>query len=115
MAKGIINHSDEFRKLLFQQSDRYNIPFAHICVHLGIDYERFLGKYANVKMLSDEDNLTMSDGDLIKMAKMLGVDVRFVLVVKDEKKFEQEIDALKRKLRDEYINRKKAKPAASVK
>lgn len=107
MAKELINRSDEFRKLIFQQSDRYNLPFTHICNHIHLDYERFIKGYANIKNLSESDAVMVTDNQLIEIGKMLGVNVRMVLVIRDEKAFSQEIVSIKEKLKDEYISRKK--------
>ncbi len=106
MAKGFVNHSDEFRKLLFQQSERYNIPFTHLCRYANISYKRFLEEYANVDIQSKHYKSTLTDDQLIKMGHALGLEVRFLIIVKDKAKFEETIAEVKKKLKDDYVNRK---------
>lgn len=115
MPKGFVNRSDEYRKLLFQQSERYNIPFTHLCKEVGIDYKRFVQGYANIKdMHTKYADILISDEQLIEMGKLLGLDVRFVIVIKDEKKFEENILEVKSRLKDGYINRKKERDPAGT-
>lgn len=115
MPKGFVNRSDEFRKLLFQQSDRYNIPFTHLCHAVGIGYKRFVQGYANIKdMHTKHADILVSDEQLIEMGKLLGLDVRFVIVIKDEKKFEENILEVKRRLKDGYTNRQKEGDSAGA-
>jgi hypothetical protein len=106
MPKGLINHSDELRKLLIQQAERYNIPFMHICKRVGIDYKTFLKGYANIKNLRDAD-VELHDLKLVEMAKLVGLDVRTVIVVKDDKVFSEEALQIKKMLKDEYIDSQK--------
>ena len=102
MARGIINRSDELGKLIFQQADKYNLPFMHICRRVGISYKRFLKEYANIKDLNrPEDRDLLPDHHLIEIAALVGINVRTTLVVRDEKAFEIEAKELKEKLKDE--------------
>lgn len=115
MPKGIVNKSDEFRKLLFQQSERYNIPFTHLCHRIGVSYERFIETYANIADLERKDSdIGIFDEKLIEIGNLLGIDVRMVIVIKDEKKHEVDIIEIKKKLKDEYNNRKKERDASGT-
>jgi hypothetical protein len=106
MAKGIINQSDELRKLLIQQAEKYNIPFMHICNHVGIQYKEFLKGYANIKNIRKDQAVDIPDYKLVEMAKLVGLDVRMVLVIRDDKTFAQEALQIRKKLKDEYDDSK---------
>lgn len=106
MPKGILNQSNEFRKLIFHQADKYNISIMHVCYRVGVDYKTFLRSYANVKDLPNTE-VSLADYVLVEIANILGINVRSVFVVRDEYKFEEESKELKEKLKYEYINKKK--------
>lgn len=98
-----INTSNELRKLIFQQAERYSIPLTHICKKVRVDYREFLKKYANIKELSKkDDSKILPDKKLVEIAELLGINVRIILVVKND--FDGE--AMKLKLRDEFNDSK---------
>ena len=107
MPVGIINKSNELRKLIFQQSDRFNIPLLHICRKVRIDYEKFVSDYANIKDLQT-GTVGISDGQLISIANLVGLDVRMVIVIKDDEQFEPIALQNKQMLKDEYTKEKGA-------
>lgn len=112
MPVGILNDSDEIRKLLVQQSERYNIPFKHICRRVGIDYDRFIRRYINVKDLI-KGGSGLSDVEIVEIGKFLGLDIRTTVVIMDEKTFAQRAVEIKKALKDEY-NTKKEGPASEA-
>lgn len=96
--------------MLFQQSERYNIPFTHICKKLDIPYEWFAKGYANISNLETAGNhIKLHDEQLIEIGKILGLGVRVVIVIKDEKVFEESVQTVKKELRDGYRSNRKEK------
>jgi len=102
--KGIVNQSYELRKLIIQQAERYNIPLTHICKKAGIDHDRFIGGYCNKKNLSTTYP-EVADYELLEIAEILGVDIRFQLIVKNVS--EADMIKLKNELKDVYGYKKK--------
>lgn len=111
--KGLVNKSDEFRKLLIQQAEKYNIPFLHLCNHVNIEYKKFLKGYANIKELRNSE-VQIPDYKLAEMARLVGIDVRMTLVIKDETTFEAQAQEIKQKLKDEYRDSKEKNIAAKA-
>lgn len=98
-----INTSNELRKLILQQAERYNIPLTHICKSVGTPYRDFLTKYVNIKELSKKSSSSiLPDKKLEEIGKLLGINVRVILVVKND--FDGE--AMKLKLKDEFNDSK---------
>lgn len=94
--------SNELRKAIVNASKVHNIPFAHACDYLGIDYLNFTKMYLNRNDLSSSTPHTVKDEELIKMSALLGFDIRVVIVKKsdfnDKEKLRKELaDAYKEK------------------
>lgn len=114
MPKGILNNSDEIRKLIIHQATKYNIPFRHIARDMWTAYEKLLENYINIKDIHTSENL-LPDHKIMHMAKLVGLDIRIVTVIKNEEKFKEEVKEIKKRLKEQYArNDKKTHPAPEI-
>lgn len=102
--KGIFNSSNEIRKLLFHQSETYNVSFFDICKYVHVSYRRFI-KYANEKSLDNLPGYNLTDTEMSEIANLLGVKLRVQVIVLDTKVFD--IQDVKNKLQHAGANKEK--------
>lgn len=103
--------SNELRKILIHCSKLHNIPFAHICSFLNIDYVNFLKFYLNRNDLNSNTKHIVKDDDIIKIATLLGIDIRIVIVKKGADEYKGH---LRKKLSDAYKEKRIASEAKAA-
>lgn len=114
MPLGLINNSDELRKLIVHQSDKYNIPLYRICYTMNINYHEFLNRYANVKNLPDKEH-PYSDVQLMEIAKHLGITIRSIFVVKEDNEFEKDVKRIKEQIDNDFEKWRESRTSQAAK
>lgn len=72
----LLLESMEIRKLIVHRSTEHNIPLKYLCEKVGINYQRFMFSY--IRAENDPD---VSEEKFLKLLELLGVTLRFQLVV----------------------------------
>lgn len=74
----LLYESKEIKRLVVQRSIDYNIPLRYLCNEVGLEYDRFMQTYINS---SSSRTAKISESQFIEILKILGIDVRYQIVV----------------------------------
>lgn len=93
-------NSKEVKRLIVERSLALQLPLRYICHEIEYDYRLFMESYVNSV---NNDNCKLTEEQFEKILELLGVTVRYQLVV--DKAFDA--DGERNRMRENYDNRKK--------
>lgn len=74
--RSLLLQSVEIKKLIVQRSTEHKIPLKYLCEKVGVNYLSFMASY--IRAEGDPD---IREEDFLKILELLGVTLRFQLVV----------------------------------
>lgn len=86
--------SKELKRTIVKLSIDYNIPLKYLAKDIGIEYHAFMKSYVNSL---NNDGLEISEGQVERLFKLLGIEVRTQFVLKGDHKFKEIQQLLKEK------------------
>lgn len=78
--KELFKESKELKRLIYRRSREHNIPIAHVCHDIGIDYWGFMKKHFNA---TDKTTFEISEEQILKLFEVYGIKIRYTFVIDD--------------------------------
>lgn len=81
-TEDIILNSKELKKMIIRRSEEFGIHLSYVAQEVGIPWRNLRISYLN--SVDESTTPAFSHGDLIKMADILGIDVKVRLIIRDQ-------------------------------
>lgn len=104
--------SKELKRTIVKISIDHEIPLKYLAKDIGVEYNAFMKSYINSLT---NDGFDISEGQVERLFKLLGIEVRTQFVLKSDHKFKEIQELLKEKhgFREYWLEQKKGVGAAA--